>query len=170
MKAGIADKVMGLMTKQVTVSKDEGIREGSTVEALANLKSAMPGGLISAGNASQFSDGAGACVVMSEALAEKRGLKLGCENREAVEEIPFESDFQFLFRELKSPALVYWHDTGHAQIKENLGFIHHPMHLESLADRLYGFHVHDVQFPGRDHRAPGTGTVDFAAIATSASV
>ncbi len=74
-KAGIADKVMGLMTKQVTVSKDEGIREGSTVEALANLKSAMPGGLISAGNASQFSDGAGACVVMSEELASKRGLQ-----------------------------------------------------------------------------------------------
>jgi acetyl-CoA C-acetyltransferase len=74
-KAGIADKVMGLKTKQVTVSKDEGIREGSTVEALANLKSAMPGGLISAGNASQFSDGAGACVVMSEDLASKRGLK-----------------------------------------------------------------------------------------------
>jgi acetyl-CoA C-acetyltransferase len=74
-KAGIADKVMGLMTKQVTVSKDEGIREGSTAEALAHLKSAMPGGLISAGNASQFSDGAGACVVMSEELASKRGLK-----------------------------------------------------------------------------------------------
>lgn len=74
-KVGIADKVMGLITKQVTVSKDEGIREGSTAEALANLKSAMPGGLISAGNASQFSDGAGACVVMSEALASKRGLK-----------------------------------------------------------------------------------------------
>ena len=74
-KAGIADKVMGLMTKQVTVSKDEGVREGSTVEALANLKSAMPGGLISAGNASQFSDGAGACVVMSEELASKRGLQ-----------------------------------------------------------------------------------------------
>ncbi|MEY4726439.1 MAG: hypothetical protein RLZ36_1066 [Pseudomonadota bacterium] len=74
-KAGIADKVMGLITKQVTVSKDEGIREGSTAEALANLKSAMPGGLISAGNASQFSDGAGACVVMSEELASQRGLK-----------------------------------------------------------------------------------------------
>ncbi len=74
-KAGVVDKVMGLMTKQVTVSKDEGIREGSTAEALANLKPAMPGGLISAGNASQFSDGAGACVVMSEALASKRGLQ-----------------------------------------------------------------------------------------------
>jgi acetyl-CoA C-acetyltransferase len=74
-KAGIADKVMGLMTKQVNVSKDEGVRDGSTPETLANLKSAMPGGLISAGNASQFSDGAGACVVMSETLASQRGLQ-----------------------------------------------------------------------------------------------
>ena len=74
-KAGIADKVMGLMTKQVNVSKDEGVRVGSTPETLANLKSAMPGGLISAGNASQFSDGAGACVVMSETLASQRGLQ-----------------------------------------------------------------------------------------------
>jgi sugar phosphate isomerase/epimerase len=96
--------------------------------------------------------------------AESRGLKLGCENREAVEELPFESDFTFLFRELKSPALTYWHDTGHAQIKENLGFIHHVIHLESQASRLAGFHIHDVQSPARDHCAPGTGTVDFAAL------
>jgi sugar phosphate isomerase/epimerase len=96
--------------------------------------------------------------------AEKRGLKLGCENREAVQEIPLEGDFKFFFRELNSPNLVYWHDTGHAQIKENLGFIRHAMHLESLADRLAGFHIHDVQFPARDHCAPGTGTIDFAAL------
>jgi sugar phosphate isomerase/epimerase len=96
--------------------------------------------------------------------AEARGIKLGVENREALEEIPLDSDFMFFFREFKSPAVVYWHDTGHAQIKENLGFIHHAMHLESLANRLAGFHVHDVQFPGRDHCAPGTGTVDFAAL------
>ncbi len=74
-KAGVVDKVMGLMTQQVTVSRDEGMREGTTVEAISGLKSAMPGGLITAGNASQFSDGAGACVVMSEELASKRGLK-----------------------------------------------------------------------------------------------
>src|SRR5882672_6502833 len=96
--------------------------------------------------------------------AQKRGLKLGCENREAVQEIPLEGDFKFFFRELNSPNLVYWHDTGHAQIKENLGFIRHAMHLESLADRLAGFHIHDVQFPGRDHCAPGSGTVDFASL------
>jgi len=97
-------------------------------------------------------------------VAEKRGLKLGCENRQALEEIPVESDFQFLFREFSSPNIVYWHDCGHAQIKENLGFINHKLHLESLREKLAGFHVHDVQFPARDHAAPGTGTVNFAAL------
>jgi sugar phosphate isomerase/epimerase len=96
--------------------------------------------------------------------AEKLGLKLGCENRQALEEIPLESDFKFFFREFESPNIVYWHDTGHAQIKENLGFIHHALHLESLAVRLAGFHVHDVQFPARDHCAPGAGMIDFAAL------
>ena len=96
--------------------------------------------------------------------AETRGIKLGVENRQALEELPLDSDFQFFFRDFPSPNVVYWHDTGHAQIKENLGFIHHAMHLESLRARLAGFHVHDVEFPGHDHRAPGTGTVDFAAL------
>lgn len=73
--SGVYDKVQGLITKQVTVSRDEGLREGTTLEAISGLRSAMPGGLVSAGNASQFSDGAGACVVMDEALAEKRGLQ-----------------------------------------------------------------------------------------------
>jgi acetyl-CoA C-acetyltransferase len=72
---GVADKVMGLTTKQVTVSFDEGIRDGTTKEGISGLRSALTGGLISAGNASQFSDGGGACVVMSETLAEKKGLK-----------------------------------------------------------------------------------------------
>ncbi len=96
--------------------------------------------------------------------AESRGLKLGVENRQALEELPVESDYPFLFRELASPSLVYWHDTGHAQIKENLGFIHHAMHLEGLRQQLAGFHIHDVQFPGRDHSAPGSGTIDFVAL------
>jgi acetyl-CoA C-acetyltransferase len=72
---GVMDKVMGMTTKQVTVSVDEGLREGTTVEAISGLRSALPGGLVTAGNASQFSDGAGACVLMDEKLAEQRGLK-----------------------------------------------------------------------------------------------
>lgn len=96
--------------------------------------------------------------------AEARGLKLGIENREALEEIPLDSDFEFFFRDFTSPSVVYWHDTGHAQIKDHFGFIHHALHLESLAGRLAGFHIHDTQFPARDHCPPGTGTVDFAAL------
>jgi acetyl-CoA C-acetyltransferase len=72
---GVIDKVMGMTTKQVTVSRDEGLREGTTLEAISGLRSALPGGLVSAGNASQFSDGAGACVLMDEKLAEQRGMK-----------------------------------------------------------------------------------------------
>jgi acetyl-CoA C-acetyltransferase len=72
---GVIDKVMGMTTKQVTVSRDEGLREGTTVEAISGLRSALPGGLVTAGNASQFSDGAGACVLMDEKLAEQKGLK-----------------------------------------------------------------------------------------------
>jgi len=73
--AGIADKTLGLITREVTVENDEGIRAGTTFEGIHGLRSALPGGLISAGNASQFSDGAGACVLMDETLAEKRGLQ-----------------------------------------------------------------------------------------------
>ena len=72
---GVADKVMGMMTKQVTVSDDEGIRAGTTYEGIKDLRSALPGGLVSAGNASQLSDGAGAVVVMHEKIAEQKGLK-----------------------------------------------------------------------------------------------
>ena len=96
--------------------------------------------------------------------ADARGIKLGVENREALEEIPLESDFTLFLKEFNAPAICYWHDTGHAQIKENLGFIHHGMHLGSLSDRLAGFHIHDVQFPGRDHCPPGSGMIDFAAL------
>ena len=73
--AGVYDKTLGLITKQVTVSADEGLREGTTVESISGIKPAIPGGVVSAGNASQFSDGAGACVLMDETLAEKRGLQ-----------------------------------------------------------------------------------------------
>ena len=72
---GVADKVMGLTTKQVTVSRDEGTREGTTKEGISGLRSALPGGVITAGNASQFSDGAGACVMVSEEYASKKGLQ-----------------------------------------------------------------------------------------------
>ena len=73
--AGVADKVTGLRSQEVTVSADEGLRPGTTIEAVRGIRSAVPGGVITAGNASQFSDGAGACVVVSETYAQQKGLK-----------------------------------------------------------------------------------------------
>ena len=73
--AGVADAVMGLRTKEVTIENDEGIRAGTTKEGISGIRPAMSGGLISAGNASQFSDGGGACVLVDEKYAQQKSLK-----------------------------------------------------------------------------------------------
>jgi len=74
--AGFADpKTQQLGTREVTVSKDEGIRPDTTYEGVAKIRPAIAGGVIAAGNASQFSDGAAACVVMDATLAEKRSIQ-----------------------------------------------------------------------------------------------
>ncbi|MGB9151119.1 MAG: acetyl-CoA C-acyltransferase [Burkholderiales bacterium] len=72
----VVDKNTGQETvKEVTLSQDEGIRADTTYEGVSQIKPAVEGGCISAGNASQFSDGASAVVVMNGKLAEQRGLK-----------------------------------------------------------------------------------------------
>ena len=72
---GVTDKQTGeTTTHEVTIAKDEGNRPGTTLEGLAALQPVIPGGFITAGNASQLSDGSSACVVMEAALAERRGL------------------------------------------------------------------------------------------------
>jgi acetyl-CoA C-acetyltransferase len=73
---GVADAAASrLQTKEVTISADEGIRADTTIEGVAKIKPALPGGVIAAGNASQFSDGASACVVMDAAVASRKGLQ-----------------------------------------------------------------------------------------------
>ncbi len=73
---GVADKESGmLLTREVTISADEGIRADTTLEAVSKIRSAVPGGVISAGNASQFSDGASVAVIMSSRAAQAKGLQ-----------------------------------------------------------------------------------------------
>ena len=73
---GVADKATGmLVSREVTIAADEGIRPDTTLEAVSKIRSAVPGGVISAGNASQFSDGASVAVVMNSELAEAKGLQ-----------------------------------------------------------------------------------------------
>ena len=73
--AGVADPQLGMRTKEVTISADEGLRPGTTVDAVRNIRPAVPGGVVTAGNASQFSDGGGACVVVSETYAQQKNLQ-----------------------------------------------------------------------------------------------
>src|SRR5262249_40372315 len=73
---GLADRDSGrLFSKEVGIAADEGIRPDTTYEGVAKIKPALPFGVVAAGNASQFSDGASACVVMNAKLAEKKGLE-----------------------------------------------------------------------------------------------
>jgi len=97
--------------------------------------------------------------------AKARGIKIGLECRYYPEEIPNLAEAGYLLKLFSSQGLVYWHDMGHAQVQENLGFSSQGAYMEQLAEYLYGFHIHDVEGL-RDHKAPFTGTIDTDAIMT----
>lgn len=96
------------------------------------------------------------------AYAAQKGIRLGFENREGFVELPLDADYPEFLAGLPADAPVgYWHDTGHADLKQTMGLLGHRAHLEAMAPRLLGFHLHDVSAAGRDHQAVGSGTVDF---------
>jgi sugar phosphate isomerase/epimerase len=95
-------------------------------------------------------------------LAREKGVRLGFENREKIDELPLDADMAELIESFGPDAPVgYWHDTGHADLKEGMGLLNHREHLESLAPRLLGFHLHDVSAKGHDHQPVGAGHIDF---------
>ena len=77
------------------------------------------------------------CLFRIIEYAESKGVKLALESRRGYEEIPTERELPALLDELNSPQLGYWHDFGHSQIKENLGFIDHAEWLQR--NRSAGF-------------------------------
>jgi sugar phosphate isomerase/epimerase len=92
----------------------------------------------------------------------ERGIKLGFENREKFEELPLDDDFGALLAGLAAPhSAGYWHDTGHADIKQSMGMLDQRTHLEKNAAQLLGFHLHDVTADGKDHQPIGAGRIDF---------
>jgi len=93
--------------------------------------------------------------------AAAKNVRLGLENRRGYEEIPTERELPALLDEMDSPQIGYWHDFGHAQIKENLAFLDHAEWLGRIAPRTLGCHVQDCIWPAQDHQPPFAGDVDL---------
>lgn len=93
------------------------------------------------------------------------GVKLAIESRSSFEDVPNEREmFDLQSHFADNPWVGYWHDFGHVQLKHNLGLLDHCEWLERIAPYLMGGHVHDVEWPARDHRTPFSGTLDYAAL------
>ena len=94
--------------------------------------------------------------------ASKKGVRLGIENREHYEAVPSEREFENFLQALDSPSIGYWHDFGHAQIKQNMALLDHADWLDHIGQRALGCHVHDVRWPFKDHCPPFTGEINYA--------
>jgi len=90
------------------------------------------------------------------------GIRLALEVLPSWEAFPSELEFESIFERFRSRHLWYWHDIGHAKIRENLGFSNVERWLERLRPRLAGMHLHDVRSPGEDHLMPPNGDIDFS--------
>jgi sugar phosphate isomerase/epimerase len=102
------------------------------------------------------------CLVEILAYASKKGIRIGIENREHYEAVPSEREFEDFLDLLNAPNAGYWHDFGHAQIKQNLALLDHQDLLDRMGRRVIGCHVHDVKWPFEDHCPPFTGEINYA--------
>ena len=101
------------------------------------------------------------CLAEILAYASKKGIRIGIENREQYEAVPSEREFEDFLQRLYEPSAGYWHDFGHAQIKQNLALLDHADWLDRMGSRALGCHVHDVKWPFEDHCPPFTGEINY---------
>jgi sugar phosphate isomerase/epimerase len=101
------------------------------------------------------------CLLRVIEYAASKDIRIGLKARRDYEQIPTERELSELLEEMNSPQLGYWHDFGHCQVKENLGFIDHAEWLRTVGPRTFGCHVQDCIWPAREGQLPFTGDVDF---------
>ncbi len=112
-----------------------------------------------------YNRAAEALATLAERAAEV-GVKLAVESRSRFEDVPTEAEMLRLMEQFAdNPWVGYWHDIGHVQLKHNLGLLDHAEWLAAATPHLIGGHIHDVEWPARDHRVPFFGTtIDYAAL------
>ncbi len=95
--------------------------------------------------------------------AQKKGISLGIENRFYYREIPDFEELGVILKTFKGANVFYWHDTGHARVMQNLGFVSRGSLLKNYSGRLIGVHLHNT-LGCRDHLAPFKGDLNFSDI------
>jgi sugar phosphate isomerase/epimerase len=96
--------------------------------------------------------------------AERLGVRIGLEVRYHFHEVPSPAEIARILDTFRGAAIGYWHDTGHAEVQERVGFLSHRAMLERFASELLGAHLHDVRGL-TEHLCPGEGTIDFPTLA-----
>jgi sugar phosphate isomerase/epimerase len=104
------------------------------------------------------------CAAIDELMPvlQRNNVRLAVENLPSWEAVPSEAEMDELLTRYNSPLIGYWHDVGHGQVRQHLGFVNALYWLEKLSRGLAGMHLHDVTPPAYDHIMPPHGKVDFA--------
>ncbi len=92
---------------------------------------------------------------------QKHNVRLGLEIVPSWEGVPTEAEMDRIAKRFASPLVTYWHDTGHGQVRQNLGFVSHLRWVEKLQPHLSGLHLHDAASPAGDHLMPPDGAIPF---------
>jgi len=114
--------------------------------------------------AQSYVDAAKKSVQELSKYSRQKGIMLGLETRFHFNEIPNMDEMAELLDEVSEHLAGYWHDVGHAEVQQQLGFSFHEEWLLRFRDRMVGIHLHDIRGIS-DHHAPGNGNMNWEMIA-----
>lgn len=148
---GLQDRLHRLHDTGQAQSKEYGLVKDRLVRQRASL-------------ARPYVDAAKRSLQALSKYSRQKDIMLGLETRFHFSEIPNTDEMAELLGEVSEQLAGYWHDTGHAEVQQQLGFALHEEWLSRLGDRMVGVHLHDIRGIS-DHHAPGKGNMNWEMIA-----